>query len=188
LNLLRYLAAWLLLSASFASAGAEVRELRNPSTGLASWKAEDQGFSLELLQVSPDFVRAFYASRGMPPDLVDSIARHCVFGTVVRNESREPLSYRVADWRYVTAAGQEHPVKTKSDWLAQWGERGAPYGWSLLPDDQTFDPGDWNQGFTTVSVPHGSPFELLYSWSQDGRRHIGKIARLRCAPAEPQTP
>jgi hypothetical protein len=184
----RHVITLLVLLGALSAAAAEVREQRNPKTGLASWKVDDRGFSLELLQVSADFVRAFYASRGTPPDLVESIARYCVFGTVARNESQEPLSYRVSDWRYVTPDGTEHPLKTKTQWHEQWGDRGAAYTWSLLPDDQTFDIGDWNQGFTTVAVPRGARFDLIYSWSQRGQTYTGKMEGLRCAPAELRAP
>jgi hypothetical protein len=184
----RHLITLAVLFGALSATAAEVREQRNSTTGLASWKVEDRGFSLELLQVSADFVRAFYGSRGMPPDLVESIAGFCVFGTVARNESQKPLSYRVSDWRYVTQDGMEHPVKTKTQWQNQWGDRGAPYLWSLLPDDQTFDDGDWNQGFTTVAALRGARFDLIYSWSLHGQTYTGKMEGLRCAPAELRAP
>jgi hypothetical protein len=185
---LRCVIALVLLLEAGAAGAAEVQEQRSPQTGLSSWRVVDRGFSLELIQVSPDYVKAFYASRGLPPKLIDGIAGYCVFGTVARNESDEPLSYRAADWRYVTADGARHPLKTKSDWVKEWKDMGVAYTWSLLPDDQTLDPGDWNQGFTTLALAPGTAFHLSYAWSQHDQTYTGKLEGLRCAPAEPQTP
>lgn len=166
----------------------QVHAQRNPQTGLSSWKAEEGGFSLELVQLPPDYVKAFYEARGVPPELMKGMEQYCVFGSIARNESHQPLSYRVADWRYVTPDGAEHPLKTKSDWVNEWRELGVAYMWSLLPDDQTLDGGDWNQGFTTVALPPDSAFDLLYSWSRNGQTYTARIPGMRCAPAQAPAP
>ena len=165
-------------------AGAVLHEV-DPATGLASWKTPEQAFSLELIQILPDYVRAVYASRGLPRSVIDKVSSYCVFGTIVRNESDAPLAYRVADWRYRTPDGVEHRLRTKSDWVREWREMGVAFRWSMLPDDQTFEVGDWGQGFTTIALPPGSRFDLHYSWRQYDQTHTGTITGLRCAPAEP---
>lgn len=161
---------------------AAVQPRLDPDSGQMAWKVDDRGFSLELLQLVPDYVRAVYGLRGFSKELIEDIARYCVFGSVAINTSDRPLSYRVADWRYRLADGSTHALKTKSDWIAQWKRAGIPFNWTLLPDDVTFEVGDWAQGFTTVLVPRDQPFDLEYSWTIGDQTHVGHIDGLRCAP------
>ena len=49
------------LTGQAISATAVVTE--NTATGLKSWKIEDRGFSLELVQLLPEFAQATYDSR-----------------------------------------------------------------------------------------------------------------------------
>ena len=106
-------------------AGAVLHEV-DPATGLASWKTPEQAFSLELIQILPDYVRAVYASRGLPRSVIDKVSSYCVFGTIVRNESDAPLAYRVADWRYRTPDGVEHRLFYYSE--VQGGPQAMPDG------------------------------------------------------------
>ncbi len=174
---------WLLMAVlllpAFALAGGQ-EERVNPETGLKSWKKVDRGFSVELVQLLPEFVEATYASRELPPALFASMKGYCVFGTVVRNESDAPLAYRVAEWRYVTADGKRHRLRTKSEWIRVWQKLGADFSYSILPDDIEFDVGDWAQGFTTPKVPPGARFHLIYTWRQHGRRYTGMLENLEC--------
>jgi hypothetical protein len=155
----------------------------NPDTGLKSWQFQGEGLSIEFLQVLPDFVRASYAARGLPESLIESVATQCVFGSILRNLSDQPLSYRVADWRYLTPDAVEHKIKTKTRWLEQWHGMGVRFSWSILADDVTFARGDWIQGFTTVAQPHGSHVGLKIVWSIAGKRHEKILPDLECAPA-----
>jgi hypothetical protein len=166
-------------------AAADVQTFTDENSGLLSWKAQEPGLSLQLIQLLPDYVRAVYSARGLPKAAVELMAGYCIFGTIIKNESDQPLSYRVADWRYETADGESHPVKTKTQWLEEWQNMGIAFRWSLLPDDQTFAPGDWSQGFTTLPLPPGTPVKLHYSWSQQGKTYEGTFENLRCAPARP---
>ena len=172
------LAGWLCLS----PVASEVMEKTDPQTGLLSWRVEDAGFSLELIQLHPDFIRAIYGNRGFPEDIVEDMAGYCMYGTIAKNTSDTRVSYRVADWRYRTADGEEHPVKTKSQWLQEWRARGIPFAWSLLPDDQGFAVGDWNQGFTSIKAPRGSTFDLTYTWKLGDEPHERTLENLPCPP------
>ena len=167
---------------------AELTTMRNPNTGLLSWKVSDRGFSLELIQLQSDFIRAVYASRDLPPAMREEVADYCAFGTVARNENDFPLAYRVADWRAVTADGVRHKLRTKSEWLAIWRKMGLDFGFSILPDDLTFEVGDWAQGFTTVKLPRGTKFDLVYVWRQHGKTLTGKITGLVCTTDAPPAP
>lgn len=172
----------LALLAPAVSLAAEQTQYRDPDSGLLAWKKVDRGFSLELIQLLPEFVTAVYSSRGLPPAVVDSIRGYCVFGTVAQNQSGGTLSYRVADWRYVTPDGTQHRLKSKPEWVSEWKKLGSDFGWSILPDDMSFDTGDWAQGFTTIQLAPGSRFDLIYSWRHHGKRYNGKIDNLVCAP------
>jgi hypothetical protein len=172
---------WLALP---AAAAGDVTEHVNPDTGLSSWKVEGDALDFELIQVLPDYVRAVYSSRGLPKAVVDKVSSYCVFGTILRNRTDKPLSYRVADWRYITPDGVRHPIRTKSQWVSEWRDMGVAFRWSMLPDDQTFAVGDWGQGFTTIALSPGSPFTLAYSWTQDDKTETRQIEEVRCAPAE----
>ncbi|MHB1187383.1 hypothetical protein [Thiobacillus sp.] len=177
-----YLLALLLIPA--VPHAAELTQNRDPDSGLMAWKKVDRGFGLELIQLLPDYVAALYSSHGLPPAVVDSIRGYCVFGTVAQNQSGGILSYRVADWRYVTPDGRQHRLKTKPEWVAEWKKLGSDFGWSILPAAMTFDTGDWAQGFTTVHLPPDSRFDLIYSWRHHGKRYTGTMENLVCAPKE----
>lgn len=167
---------------ALATAG-DVTVSADPDTGLKSWKFSDDGLDIEFVQVPPDFIRASYSARGLPAAVSEAVATRCVFGTIVRNVSGGPLSYRVADWRYMTADGVEQPIKTKSEWLKEWHGMGVRFSWSILADDPTFAVGDWIQGFTTIAVPHGSRLDLKVVWSMQERQYEKVMPNLECARA-----
>ncbi len=164
-----------------AHAGEVQREI-DPQTGIQRIKVEHPGFSLKLLPLTPDYVAAVFSARGLPKDIVDATRRYCTFGTIIRNTGRQPLHYRLTDWRYVTPDGKVHRLKTKSEWLEEWKDRSLAFRWILLHEEQTYQPGDWGQGFTTVPLPPGTRFDLYYSWTQGDKKYEDKIEDVRCAP------
>jgi len=178
---------WLLLlvvsSAANASSNAAVQQRTDAQTGLKSWSWEGRGLAIELVQVPPDFIRASYARRGLPESIREAVATRCVFGTIIRNLSDQPLHYRVADWRYLLDDGVERPIKTKTEWLEEWHAMGVRFSWSILADDPTFSKGDWIQGFTTMAEPHGSRLDLKLVWQIENERYEKILAGLECAPA-----
>jgi len=163
--------------------GDPVRMSTEAETGIKHWKYAADGLDIELVQVPPDFIRASYSARGLPSAVSEAVATRCVFGTIVRNVSDKPLSYRVADWRYIKADGVELPIKTKTEWLKEWHAMGVRFSWSILADDPTFAVGDWVQGFTTMAEPHGSRVSLKVVWSIGGKRYDKVLPNLECAPA-----
>lgn len=178
----------LILMASGFYAGnagsAEISTQQNEASGLYSWVAESEGFSIELIQVLPDFIRAIYMSHNFPQEEVDEIAGYCVFGTVIKNTSQQQLDYDVSQWYYTDKQGNKHHVKTKSQWLEQWRKAGVTFSWTLLPDKGTFYEGDWQQGFTTIKLPRESEFTLTYKWSINGTEYTDTFEGLRCAPEQ----
>jgi hypothetical protein len=173
---------WMPISGLTADEGEMVAHT-DPDTGLKRWQYAGDGLSIEFIQVPPDFIRASYAARGLPKELIETVATQCVFGSIVRNLGDQPLSYRVADWRYLSTDGVEHKVKTKTQWLEQWHGMGVRFSWSILADDVTFAKGDWIQGFTTIDEPHGSRIGLKVVWSIAGEHHEKILPDLECAPA-----
>jgi hypothetical protein len=156
-------------------------------TGLATWETDNSGVHLRLTQISPDQARAFMQARGLDEKSVDEFARTCVYMGVLRNDSKQPIKYCLADWRYVPEGKTAQLMLTKHDWLARWQPRKfskpvkLAFEWSQLPVEQTFAPGDWNQGMTTFELPAGSRFDVLYRWWQDGRLYEGVLQNVQCA-------
>jgi len=177
-------AAWLGLLCQQVLADGAVGKHVNPGTGLFSWKSQGDALELEFLQVLPDYVRAVYSSRGLPREIVDKVSGYCVFGTILHNRSEGPVAYRVADWRYITPDGERHRIRTKSEWVQEWRDMGVAFRWSMLPDDQTFEVGDWGQGFTTIGLAPGSRFDLEYTWRVNDTTYTRTIEGVECAPAE----
>lgn len=155
---------------------------------VSRWKSDDQNISIELVQVNRDYARAVFYARGLPEDVVDEIGQYCVFGSIVKNLSKFPVTYRLSDWRVVTADGVEHKMKLKSEWIKEWSAKGVGFRWLLLADEQTFDEGDWIQGFTTIGLAPGQQFDLHYSWSLQGKTYRREFKGMQCAPVIPATP
>ena len=155
---------------------------KNEASGLLTWTAKDTGFSIELIQLLPDFIRAIYAKHNFPAEEVERAASYCMFGTILKNTSEQHLSYRVKDWSYRTRDGKKYPVKTKTQWLEEWQKAGILFSWTLLPDVGEFAVGDWQQGFTTIKLARESEFDLIYTWQLDGVAHTGVLKNLKCAP------
>ena len=74
----------------------------NPDTGLVTWSAVDTGFSIELIQLVPDYVRAIYGSHNFPQSEIEDIAAYCVFGTIIKNTSE---MFHVDVTRWIDAIG-----------------------------------------------------------------------------------
>jgi len=164
---------------------ADAEQHRDPNTGLLSWRVKEPSFSLQLVQVLPDSVTAMYGSRGLPEELITRVRDYCVFGTILTNDSAAQLVYRVEDWHARTGDGRQHPVRAKTGWVEEWAAMGVPFRWSMLADEQTFEPGDWMQGFTTLKLSPDTAFDFAYSLEIGDEKHDGNIAGVRCAPATP---
>ena len=166
---------------------AEVTIHKNEVSGLLTWTVNDVGFRVEFIQLLPDFIRAIYAKHNFPADEVERAASYCVFGSIIKNTSDKVLSYSVDNWRYRTKSekglpAMELPVKTKTQWLAEWRKAGILFSWTLLPDTGEFAVGDWQQGFTTIKLPRESEFDLIYKWELDGVAYSGVLENMKCAP------
>lgn len=161
---------------------AEISIDKNKATGLLTWTSKDDGFSIQLIQLIPDFVRAVFSKRDFTKAEVEHIASYCLFGTVLQNTSKQQLIYDVTDWTYTDRQGNSFPVKSKNQWLEEWKKLGITFSWTLLPGQGTFEVGDWQQGFTTIKLPREASFDFTYTWTLDGKPHTGTIKNMNCAP------
>ena len=175
-----FMAAFLMCMTTVSASNVSIH--KNESSGLLTWTVEDTGFSIELIQLLPDFIRAIYAKHDFPVEEVERAASYCVFGTILKNTSEQHLSYRVKDWSYRNRDGKVYPVKTKTQWLEEWRKAGILFSWTLLPDTGEFAVGDWQQGFTTIKLARESEFDLLYRWQLDGHAYSGVLKDIKCAP------
>ena len=179
----RIVAVFLLMNLCFpVLAQDKILDSNDSNNDVKTWNWVGNGLAIELLPVNPDFIRATYASRGLPQDVIESVATRCVFGTIIRNISDKPLHYKVSDWRYLTSDGIEKRIKTKTEWLKEWRSMGLRFSWSILADDPSFEVGDWVQGFTTMAEPHGSELDLKVVWEIEGKRFEKKLSKLKFEP------
>ncbi len=167
---------------STAVQAADISIDKNKDTGLLTWTSKDEGFSIELIQLIPDFVRAVFSKYDFTKSEIERIASYCVFGTILQNTSNQRLTYNVSDWTYTDKNGISLPVKSKSQWLEEWEKLGITYAWTLLPGSGSFEVGDWQQGFTTIKLPREASFDLTYTWTLDGKPHTGKLKNMSCPP------
>lgn len=174
----------LLSSLCFGGAGksfAGVEVHKNEESGLLTWVSTGDGFSIQLIQLLPDFVRAIYAKHDFTPNEIERIANYCVFGTIIKNTSGKELSYDVSSWRYINN-NNSHQVKTKTQWLKEWSEVGIIFSWTLLPDKGVFQAEDWQQGFTTIALPREEKFNLVYKWQIEDKSFSAMVENISCAP------
>jgi len=160
----------------------------NPESGVQTWELHDQGIGFTLMQITPDQARGFFLARGFDRAAADHYASHCVFMTIVRNETiAEAITYNLADWRFNLKKGQPKKLKLKDDWMTEWRQRKLAepsliaFEWSQHPTTQTFEMGDWNQGMTTYAMPLGSVFDLKFQWIVNGAIHHAMLNDIQCA-------
>ncbi len=177
----------LTLLAAWPIAGFATESSIDAETALTTWQTETQGIQVRLTQITPDQARAFYQARGFSAEAAERYASECVFMTVVRNIGDGPVEHRLADWHYLSAGQAPRTIRSKDEWEAIWSGLGVAeaariaFTWAQFPTEQSFAPGDWNQGMTTYSVPRGGHFDLHFVWRAGGRTLSGKLDHVRCA-------
>jgi hypothetical protein len=182
-------ACFILLGLSVAlmpeGAAGETRYTVSPDSGIGTWETETDGVHLRMTQITPDQARAFMAARGLDEKSVEAFARHCVFMTVLRNDTRRPINYCLAEWRYVPEDDVPQVLLTRHDWMANFQNRHLSqaarlaFEWAQFPVEQTYFPGDWNQGMTTFELPPGSRFDVVYRWRQGKTLHEGRLEHVQ---------
>ncbi len=158
----------------------------NPALGVRTWRWAGNGVSLRLTQILPDQVRGFYQARGFNAEDAESIARTCVFQTVMRNESStRRVEIDLRKW-WIEIDDRRRTIKIEQQWQQDWERRGVSpsarvaFRWALFPTVQTFARGDWNMGMTTFALPASSQFVLHFNWRSDGQRYEYALRGLEC--------
>ncbi len=175
--MIRFLLPWLLLWASTAWAQGD------------RWGFRQGGFSLQLIQRTPDQTRAFFQARGFSLAASDQIAEACVLQAILRNEGERELTVDLRRWR-VLQDGREKPIPVASSWRPRWEKlRESPaaqiaFRWALFPTQQRFFPGDQAWGMIPFGPAPDRVFDLLLTWKEDQIPRQGRISGIRC-PADP---
>ena len=158
----------------------------DPETGAATYEIQAQGVSVSLTQLLPDQVRAFYVARGFDLADADVFADACVYMTVLRNDTAPgEIDFRLSDWE-VRHNEEVRPLPPLDDWLAQWTARGVPdsarlaFRWAQFPSEQTYAPGEWNQGMLATGLPPGSRFDLIARWRIADQTYEVKLDDVHC--------
>jgi hypothetical protein len=169
---------------SFPSIAEPVRI--DPQTGAATFEIQAHGVSLSLSQLLPDQVRAFYVARGFDLADADIFAAACVYMTVLRNDTAPgELDFRLADWE-IRYEGEIRNLPPLEDWLNQWSARGVPdaaklaFRWAQFPSEQSYAPGEWNQGMLATGLPPGSRFDMIARWRIADQTYEGRLDDVRC--------
>lgn len=159
---------------------------RDADTGALTWETRAHGVVVQLTQLLPDQLRAFYVARGFELADADVFAGACVYMTVLRNESAAgELSFRQADWE-VRLDGDARPLPPVDEWLATWQARGVPdparlaFRWAQFPPEQSYARGEWNQGMLATGLAPGSRFDLIVRWTVAGQTYEGRLDDVRC--------
>lgn len=175
-----------LLLVGFAPAWAATDIRTDAETGLMTWQTEQRGIQIRLSQISPDQARAFYEARGFSAAATEHYVAECVFMSVVRNIGDAAIAHRLADWRYTQPGQPPRRIRGKAEWDALWQRLGVDeaarvaFTWAQLPTEQTFEPGDWNQGMTTYRVARDRPFDVDVKWRTGGETRAARLSNVRC--------
>jgi len=169
---------------------AQVSHRIDAETQLESWKLEDNGMELELIQRLPDQSRAFFQGRGFTSKIADKISKSCIFQVIARNSKEKekglPITIRLQDWQVVFNK-QTQGIKLKEAWDADWSINEVnqaariAFRWATFPTEQTFDAGgDYNWGMMSIGLTPGDKFALKVNWKEGTQAKEQWINDLKC--------
>jgi len=154
---------------------------------LPFWQWSEQGVSIRLVQRLPDQTRAFFIGRGFSREAADAIGTGCVFQTIFRNDGQYPVDYDLSEWR-IRHSGETAALSLKEQWDEQWQALGLSrpariaFKWSFLPNQQHFEPGDYNWGMTSYGLAPGAHFDLDLVVRINGKKSSVRIPNIECPP------
>lgn len=159
----------------------------NPAKGVRTWQWSGDGVRLRLTQILPDQVRGFYQARGFSVGAAESIARACVFQTVMKNDAAMgAVANDLGEW-WIKTDGRRHTLKLEQQWQQQWNELEVSpsarlaFRWALFPTVQSFAHGDWNMGMTTFALPPSTVFDLYVIWRVGETTYDAVMRDVMCA-------
>ncbi|MFP4560512.1 MAG: hypothetical protein ACLFQ3_04250 [Thiohalorhabdus sp.] len=160
----------------------------DPETGLREWQWDGEGLSVEMGQLLPDQVRAFFIGRGFEDSMADRVAQRCAFWGSIGNTGREgSVKIDLGQWR-THGSGGTAPLLLNSHWQRKWEEEGVPRGprtafrWTVLPAEHRFAPQDWLMGMIVIDRPPGADFDLELRWREGDEQRRRILPGLSCAP------
>lgn len=168
---------------------AQSMETGSREDGRTYWRWGSEGLGIQLTQLQPDQIRAFYLARGLSRTAVEQLAKTCFFQMEVRNSRSQgtpPIHLPLSAWRLVEPTGSR-TVLLVTDWLQKWGETTVSgpariaFRWALFPARQTFHAGDRNWGMLSTGLETGSVFDLDVLWQSGEEQRTVRMQRLRCA-------
>jgi len=170
---------------------AKITHQIDPETKLQSWKLEDNGVELELIQRLPDQSRAFFQGRGFSSQVADDIGKSCILQVIARNNKDKnnglPITIQLQNWQ---VKFQDHiqGIKLKETWDADWSlnevNKAAriAFRWATFPTEQTFDSGgDYNWGMISIGLNPGDHFNMQVNWTEDKKQRNYWINDMICA-------
>lgn len=180
----------MLLPARVDAANVKLATGTDEQAKLPFWEISNEFMSLRLVHRLPDQTRGFFEARGFTPAQADVVARACVFQTVFKNTSKgdkaSTLEYNLTEWA-VMHGKRPRPMKMREQWAPELEKLGVSkparlaFEWSLLPSQQTYQPGDYNWGMSVYNLKPGTQFSLRVSWKQHGTLHQYTIDDMHCA-------
>lgn len=180
---------FLLLVSSPCRSSEPVSQGIDPENGLRYWQYEGNDILFRLTQRLPDQTRGYFMARGFGPDDAELIATSCVFQTLFKNTANKGTSsvqIDLPEWRVVLPTRQQS-LMVRERWNTIWQQRSTPdaaqiaFEWSLLPSQQSYQPGDYNWGMTSFDLPPGSRFDLQFHWEREGVTSTGTLHDVICA-------
>ena len=172
-----------------AVGGIEQGSLASKGTGLIKWYWRNGTFSFSTQQRLPDQTRAFFLGRGLPKEAVESLATSCIFQAEIRNLSAsggQPVTIELDSWR-ISHKDESAPPVLASEWKQRFQRLGLRQDasialrWSLFPEEQTFEPGDYNWGMISYGPKPNERFDLTFVWYEGSEKHQATLTRLVCA-------
>lgn len=135
-------------------------------TQAADTRINRHGMVFSVGMRNTEGVTAFYAARGLPKPMLDTIAQTCFVGVGILNERNDTLWLELANWRFIDQSGREVKRITRPEWDARWDRMNAPYAgrasfdWTQLPESRDLQPSEPVGGNVAVIAPNGE-FSLI---------------------------
>lgn len=136
------------------------------------WTFDNGALRVQASPRTPEQIAAFYIGRKFPPDMVDTLRRHCFITFGIRNRSDHVIWLDQSRWRFEAGGETLHPLN-RSYWKSKWREMDAPlpaqstFRWTLLPERLDFRPGEAEGG--NVVLPRvAGPIRLRALFEPEG--------------------
>ena len=161
----------------------------NPETNLKFWLFDNDGFFLKLTQRLPDQTRAYFEARGFDQASAEIAGTSCIFQSMIKNTGTDSgvlINADLSEWKVVSGEASKSML-LREYWQKLWQDRKqsqaakVAFEWSLLPTRVQYDVNDYNWGMSSYGLLPGSHFDLLFSWTKEGKQYNGMISDVICS-------